>query len=49
MSNSVQTNQRRSQNEAEKAMAPPINKVFRWCFISISTVRKQMEGTVGLM
>jgi len=24
-------------------------KIFRWCFISISTVRKQTEGTVGLM
>jgi len=23
-------------------------KIFRWCFISISTVRKQTEGTVGL-
>ena len=24
-------------------------KIFRWCFISISTVQKQTEGTVGLM
>ena len=23
-------------------------KIFRWCFISISTIRKQTEGTVGL-
>jgi len=40
--------QRRSQNEAEEAM-PPSPKKLRWCFISISTVRKQTEGTVGLM
>jgi len=44
--------QMRSQNEAEEAMAPPekkLVKIFRWCFISISTTRKQTEGTVGLM
>jgi len=37
--------QRRSQNEAEEAMPPPkiLAKIFRWCFISISTVRKQTE------
>jgi len=37
------TEQRRSQNEAEEAMPPPkkLVKIFRWCFISISTVRKQ--------
>jgi len=47
----VTMRQRHSQNEAEEAMAPPkkLVKIFRWCFISISTVRKQTEGTVGLM
>ena len=45
--------QRRNQNEAEEAMPPPPPRkpvaVFRWCFISISSVRKQTEGTAGLM
>jgi len=43
--------QRRSQNKAEEAMPPPekLVKIYRWCFISISTVRKQTEGTVGLV
>jgi len=45
------TSQRRSQNEAEEAMAPLERtcKIFRWCFISISIVRQQTEETVGLM
>ena len=41
--------QQRSQNDAEMTM-PPWNKlanIFRWCFISISTVRNQTEGTVA--
>jgi len=31
--------------------SPPkkLVKIFRWCFILISTVRKQTEGTIGLM
>ena len=37
--------QRRSQNEA---VPPEKTKIFRWCFISISTIRKQAERTVGL-
>jgi len=43
--------QSRSQNEAEEAMTPPkkLVKIFRCCFVSISTVRKQTEGSVGLM
>jgi len=44
--------QRGSQNEAEEAMPPPLKKlikIFRWCFTSISTVRKQTVETVGLM
>ena len=33
-----------------KPWPPPkkLVKIFRWCFISISTVGKQTEGTVGL-
>jgi len=34
-----------------KRPCPPpkkLVKIFRWCFVSISTVRKQTEGTVGL-
>jgi len=41
---------RLSQNQAEDAMDPRKKlKIFRWCFISLSTVRKQTEGTIGLM
>jgi len=38
--------QRRSQNEAEEAMPSPekLVKIFFWCFISISSVRKQNNG-----
>jgi len=35
----------------KRPWTPPkkLVKIFRWCFISISTVRKQTKGTIGLM